>query len=225
MINTKPSVAQKIDYLNPDVPAELPWFDIPLIRATPQNLSGFGELVTDPENHPIEIVQWPAAGWRPVDPGTGNEAGTTKGNFNFWWEGDLLFGRNEAVQDEYLLGWSKNPGDSRRDQQGDQVPDQVLLWHANYHPDGGQLFYPLNHEAFVCPLALPGDDVQPSDFIAFYFDGSQGLYIHPNVWHEGIFPLVPTATFSDEQGRVHGRISCHIAKEFNVFLRVPLRAC
>mgnify|MGYP001038506651 CR=1 FL=1 len=75
-----------------------------------------------------------------------------------------------------------------------------------------------------CPLALPGDDVKPADFVAFYVDGGQGLYIHPNVWHEAVFPLAARASFYDEQGKVHARVSCNIAAEFGVFLAVPLAA-
>ena len=44
---------------------------------------------------------------------------------------------------------------------------RYLLWHCNYHPDGGQLFFPLEKRPFVVPLALPGDDVQPKDFVCF----------------------------------------------------------
>ena len=36
-----------------------------------------------------------------------------------------------------------------------------MLWHCNYHPDGGQLFFPLEARPFLVPLALPGDDVRP----------------------------------------------------------------
>ena len=99
----------------------------------------------------------------------------------------------------------------------------VLLWHANYHPDGGQLFFPIDGISFVAPLALPGDDLAPEQFVAFYIDGGKGLYIHPNVWHEGVFPLADTAKFYDEQGKVHARVSCNIANEFGVLLEVPLR--
>ena len=213
---------EKIDYLSPDVPDELPWLDVPLVRATNENLQGYGQLVDDYRNFPVEIVTWPAPGWRPVDPGTGNEAGTTAGTFSFWWEGDVLFGRNQAVNDQYLLGWSKNPGDAEKNPTEESEHSRVLLWHANYHPDGGQLFFPLDGTPFVIPLALPGDDVKPEDFVAFYVDEGQGLYIHPNVWHEGVFSLADEASFYDEQGKVHGRISCNIAKEFGVFLSVAL---
>jgi ureidoglycolate hydrolase len=97
-----------------------------------------------------------------------------------------------------------------------------LLWHANYHPDGGQLFFPIEGTPFVTPLALPGDDISPDKFVNFYFDGTCGLYIHPNIWHEGIFPLSRKSKFFDKQGSVHARVSVNFAKEFGVFMDVRL---
>ncbi len=213
--------AEKIDYLNPDVPMELPWVDVPLVKATNESLKGYGKLVSDYEDYPIEIVRWPAKGWRPVDLDTGDEAGTVSGIFRCWWEGDVLYGENEAVEDEYILGWSKNLKDIDKLNSFDIDHSNVILWHANYHPDGGQLFYPLDDIPFVIPLALPGDDVKPSSFKAFYVERG-GVYIHPNVWHEGVFPTTVAAEFYGEQGLVHARISCNIAKEFGVFLNIPL---
>jgi hypothetical protein len=212
------------DYLAPDIPDALPWHEVPVVRATPESLKGYGTLVDDYRNYPIEIVTWPVAGWRRCDPGTGNEGGTTRGIFDFWWEGDTLFGRNQAVAaNHYLLGWSCNPGEARRaGNPGDR--SRILLWHANYHPDGGQLFFPLDGQPFLAPLALPGDDVKPEHFVAFYVDGGKGLYLHPNVWHEAVFPLAERASFYDEQGKVHARVSCNLAREFGVLLSVPLRA-
>lgn len=216
------SASKAVDYLSPDVPSELPWFETPLVRATAENLAGYGELVDDIASADVEIVTWPASGWRPVDAGTGNEAGTTKGIFEVWWTGDTLWGHNEAVDDRYLFGWSKNPGEARLEGPPVASPEQLLLWHVNYHPDGGQLFFPLDRTPFVTALALPGDDVTPQSFTTFYFDGSQGLCIKPGVWHEGIFPLAPRARFYDEQGRIHARVSCNFAEEFGVFLSLPL---
>ena len=63
---------------------------------------------------------------------------------------------------------------------------------------------------------LPGDDVRPEHFKAFWFDGSKGLYIHPNVWHEAVFPVGETGRFFDRQGKVHARINCEIAEEFGI---------
>lgn len=212
----------EIDYLAPDVPATLPWHTSTIVKATPESLKGYGVLVDDYKNFPLEIVTWPKEGGRPIDFGTGNQAGTKNGIFDFWWEGDFFFGKNHAVNDEYLLGWAVNPGDADRNKTNTEVPKQVLLWHANYHPDGGQLFFPLDGSPYIVPLALPGDDVTPAKFVSFYFDGSQGVYIHPNVWHEGIFPLALKASFYDAQGSVHARVSVNFPAEFDLFLEVPL---
>lgn len=212
----------KIDYLNPKIPPKTEFFDLPVIPASEDSLAGFGKLVSKEEylNYQIEIVRWPAPGWRQVDEGTGDEAGTVSGDFEFYWEGDFLKGKNHAVNSEYVFGWSKAPEIASI--QSTEKPEQVLLWHANYHPDGGQLFFPLNGESFITALALPGDDVTPKDFKAFRIDGSMGMYIHPNVWHEAIVPFAQRATFYDEQGAVHARVSVDFPKEFGVMLRIPL---
>ena len=208
--------------LSPTLHDRLKSHPVPLIEASAATLAGLGELVSDPERHPVEIVTWPALGSRPVDPGTGNEAGTTEGVFRFWWDGEVYRGANEAVADAYLLGWSVPPLAARAGIQG-ITHDQVLLWHVNYHPDGGQLFFPLERRPFVVPLAPPGDDLRPDHFKAFWFDGARGLYIHPGVWHEAVFLADDEGRFFDKQGKVHARISCDFTKEFDCLLEVPLR--
>ncbi|WP_350333588.1 ureidoglycolate lyase [Coralliovum pocilloporae] len=196
-------------------------FRVPLVKATDESVREYGYLVDDPDNFEIEIVRWPAQGWRPVDDGTGDEAGWVEGTFHGEWKGDILYGVNEAVNGNYVLGWSTDPQKASDKEQ--TVPrDQVLLWHMNYHPDGGQMFYPLDNKPFVVPVALPGDDLTPDKVIAFWCDGSRGLYIHPNIWHEGIFPVHDRQRFQDRQGRVHARVSCDIGREFGVYLSVPL---
>ena len=176
-----------IDYLNPALPSGLRRVSMPVVDATPATLDGFGRLVADPRECSIEIVQWPAVGSRPIDSGTGDEAGTTEGTFVSEWRGDILYGRNEAVGGHYILAYAKEPEAARDDNAN--APERMLLWHANYHPDGGQLFFPLDPRPFYVPLALPGDDIAPEKFVCFRFDGQQGLYIHPNIWHEGVFTL------------------------------------
>jgi ureidoglycolate lyase len=197
--------------------------ELPLVRATSATLSGYGRLVDDPAEAEIEIVAWPATGRRPVDPGTGNQGGLAEGVFEFWWTGEVLYGRNRAVDDSYLLGWSRRPEaaseSAERSERG-----RVLIWHANYHPDGGQQFFPREPVPFVVPLALPGDEVTPQDFVAFYCDGTQGLYIHPGIWHEAVFSLAERSSFDDKQGKVHARVSVNFVEEFGVLLSVPLRA-
>lgn len=80
----------------------------------------------------------------------------------------------------------------------------------------------MENQPFVVPLALPGDDLKLDKVIAFWFDGASGLYIHPNIWHEDLFPIENKHRFLDRQGRVHGRVSCDFGEEFGVYLSVPL---
>ena len=208
------------DYLNPALPANLARVRMPVVEATVQTLEGYGRLIEDPEKCKIEIVRWRASGWRAVDEDSGDEGGTTAGVFVSEWQGDVLFGRNEAVNGEYILAYGTEPGMADRTHRRD--PERILLWHANYHPDGGQLFFPLEREPFVVPLALRGNDVRPQDFVCFRFDGGQGLYIHPNTWHEGVFSLRGTRRFLDRQGAVHARVSIDFAREFGCLLEALL---
>ena len=212
-----PAVA---DYLNPELPAGLRRIVMPVVDATPAALEGYGVPVDDPASCPIEIVRWPAQGRRPVDSDTGDEGGTTEGTFVSEWKGDILFGRNDAVGGHYILAYAEDP--VRADPGHERDPRRILLWHANYHPDGGQLFFPLDRRPFLVPLALPGDDVQPADFVCFRFDGCQGLYIHPNIWHEGVFPTAGKQRFFDKQGAVHARVSVDFAREFACLLEAPI---
>jgi hypothetical protein len=212
-----PAVA---DYLNPDIPAGLRRVAIPVVDATPASLDGYGRLVDDPATCAIEIVRWPAQGRRPVDPDTGDEGGTTEGTFISEWQGDILFGRNDAVGGHYILAYADEPATADRGHSRD--PARILLWHANYHPDGGQLFFPLDKKPFLVPLALPGDDIEPTDFVCFRFDGSRGLYIHPNIWHEGVFTTRGTQRFFDKQGAVHARVSVDFAREFGCLVEAPI---
>lgn len=217
----------------PDAPAQktdaIGAIDIPIVRATPENLEGLGVMISDPDEIAVEIVKWPQPGWRELDPGTGDEGGTTEGLFEFWWENNVLSARNEAVNDQYTMAadarWPEafDPDVAKTISEADEDRKAALLFHANYHPDGGQLFFPMTQSPFVAPLAPPsGDDVRPEDFTAYWFDGTQGLYIHPNVWHETMLPTVKRATFFDRQGKVHARISVDFPDEFGAYLRVPM---
>ena len=214
------SAPRTFDYLNPKLPAGLSRVPMPVIDASPETLEGFGRLVDDRTRCAVEIVRWPAQGWRAVDADTGDQGGTTEGVFVSEWQGDILLGRNDAVGGEYILAYATEP--ARADRTHHRDPGCILLWHANYHPDGGQLFFPLDASPYVVPRALPGDDVRPEDFVCFRCDGRQGLYIHPNVWHEGVFARRGTQRFFDKQGAVHARVSIDFAREFGCLLEAAL---
>jgi len=196
--------------------------ETPVRLASDASLQGYGCLVDDPRSFPIEIVRWPAQGWRPIDANSGDQGGITEGLFEFWWKGETLYARNNAVGDSYLFGWSNWPEEAN-ELATRTLRERALIWRANYHPDGGQLFYPLHGQSFIVPLALPGDDVTPERFTSFWCDGQRGLYLHPNVWHGAVVPLDEHAEFLDRQGRVHARVSVDFAKEFGCYLSAPLQ--
>jgi ureidoglycolate lyase len=195
------------------------YVEAPVVEATDESLRGYGCLVDQPAEFPIEIVRWPAPGWRPVDHNSGDQGGITEGLFEFWWKEQTLYARNHAVGDSYLFGWSRWPDEPAAPAAG---RERALHWRANYHPDGGQLFYPQGDGPFVIPLALAGDDVTPEKFITFWCDGTRGLYIHPSIWHGALVPIADQARFLDRQGRVHARISVNFPKEFGCYLATPL---
>jgi len=213
-------MAAIIDYLTPDLPGELARVRMPVVDATAASLEGYGHLVDDPSKCKIQIVRWPAQGTRPVDLDTGDQGGTTEGTFFSEWKGDILYGRNSAVGGHYILAYGDEP--DRADESHSRAPRRILLWHANYHPDGGQQFFPLDSKPFLVPLALPGDDIRPEQFVCFRFDGSRGLYIHPDVWHEGVFATSGSQRFFDQQGAVHARVSVDFAREFGCLLEAPI---
>lgn len=139
---------EPIDYLNPNLPDGLRRISMPVVQATTESLKGFGRLVSDPATCQVEIVRWPSVGRRPIDLDTGDQAGTTEGVFTSEWQGDVLYGQNEAVGGHYVLAYATEPSQARKDHS--QVPGRMLLWHANYHPDGGQLFFRLTIARFMC---------------------------------------------------------------------------
>src|SRR5215470_8612295 len=110
---------------------------MPTVDAPSHRLAGYGRLVDDPGDCRIEIVRWPAQGSRPIDAETGDQGGTTEGVFVSEWRGDILYGRNEAVSGHYILAYAVLP--ELASTEHDKSPRRMMLWHANYHPDGGQL--------------------------------------------------------------------------------------
>ena len=212
------AMAHAPDYLNPAAPRGMKRVALPVVDATDASLAGCGRLVDDPAA--VEVTRWPAQGWRPVDEDSGDEGGTTEGTFRCEWKGDVLYGRNEAVGGHYVLAYAGEPPDAREDHA--RPPSRLLLRHANYPPDGGQLFFPLDARPSFVPLALPGDDVRPERFVAFRFDGTRGLSIHANIRREGVFAVAGAQRFFDRQGAVHARASVDFPRGFGCLLEVPL---
>lgn len=195
--------------------------EVSLIRATAQSLEGYARIERSYEEARVEIVTWPQRGWRPIVPGTGNQGGVTQGDFVMRYAGEKMLAYNHAVDGYYVTGWFADPATAREDA-ADVDRSRILVREANYHPDGGQVFFPRRKSPFVALLALPGDDIGPDDFVAFYCDGTFGINLHPGVWHQPVFPLADNVTFDDKQGRVHACIAVDFVVEFGCYLSVPL---
>ena len=77
-------VFTKKNFRNREFPGGLNIVDVPLVEATKEDsLEGYRPIIHDPEDFTVakgtfEIVPWPTQGWRKLDPGTGDEAGTTE---------------------------------------------------------------------------------------------------------------------------------------------------
>jgi len=217
---------------------QLEVIDVPVtIVSSDKDLEGYGKLVDDPinftvENDNFEIVKWPLKGWRNLDPNTGDEGGTVEGNFEVNWKGDFYYGKNLAIvtdNNTYLDGlgtkdW-KRANEKARIEQGSE---NIYLWMSDYHPDGGQLFFPKDAKIpfFVClGQSKYGDDIKPEHMRGFYIPAGKGVYIHPGTWHNGIYVERnhTPATFFTRQGRVHARVSCSWVQEFGSILRLPLQ--
>lgn len=196
---------------------------VPLVRATAESLVGYAKIEHSFEEAVVEIVPWPAPGWRPLVAGTGNEGGITQGDFVMKYAGEKMLAYNHAVDGYYVTGWFADPASANESaQQVDRT--RIFVREANYHPDGSQVFYPRDRQPFVALLALPGDDVRPEDFVAFYCDGSFGINLLPSVWHQPVFPLADQVVFDDKQGKVHACIAVDFVVEFSCYLSVPLMA-
>lgn len=74
------------NFRNPELPPNLKVLDVPLEVATDASLQGYGKLIHSRDEICVkegnfEIKPWPVSGWRQLDPGTGDEAGTTEGAY------------------------------------------------------------------------------------------------------------------------------------------------
>ena len=195
---------------------------VPLVAATAVALRGYARIVTDFAAGRVTIVTWPQPSWRPVVSGTGNEGGIVEDSFEMVRRGEIQHAVNHAVGRSYITGWFADPATASASR-APRDTSRIFTHEANYHPDGGQIFFPRDGAPFVALLARPGDDVTPDDFVAFHCDGSFGIHIDPGIWHQPMFPVGERAHFEDKQGRVHACIAVDFVSEFGCYLEVPLQ--
>ena len=194
----------------------------PLVEATEKALEGYGALVADPRSFPIEIVRWPAQGWRPIDENSGNQGGVTEGIFEFWWKGEILFARNNAVGDSYLFGWSNWPEEARA---------EAPAARASTLTSGGPTTIRTAASSSIPCMASPSSCLSPcrammSPRIDSPRSGATELAVSTSTRTSGMARSCRSADhaeFLDRQGRVHARVSVDFAKEFGCYLAAPLR--
>lgn len=186
-------------------------YELPVVIATEESLRGLATVVYDFDAEEVLQVQWPYTGTRSLDPDTGF-GGVVSGLFSFNWVDGKLKATNESVGGRYTVCTSDDKW--------------IYTQEANYHPDGGQVVCPVEPDLlipFYVVLAPPGDDVTPENFIAFYCDGTFGIQILPNVWHQPVIPasIGDSIHFNNKQGSIHGCVEVNTLKEFGKWLVIP----
>lgn len=184
---------------------------VPLKVATEENTRHFGRFVTDFKKEEVWLSPWPRPDWRPIRRGTEIFTEIETREVRNKWEGEKWRSITKNRDEAFLP-----PGVATEDR------GHVLSRMANYHPSGGQVFYPAWGNSFVLVLAQPGDNVKPEDFLAFYFDGKSGFQVNVNVWHQAIFSEEDETFFLTKHSKVHPCIEVDILQEFGRYLKVPL---
>ncbi|WAR17092.1 hypothetical protein MAR_031686, partial [Mya arenaria] len=159
---------------------------IPVVRATKENLSGYGRFVTNFDEEKVEINPWPVTGPRKARPGTDIIPGVDCSQLTFKYEGNKYV----SVKD---IGRRMEVGTICEEEQS---PDNkyVLVSEITFHPDCGEVFYPKNGDPFITVLALPGDDFGKTE--------------------RGMYTFGSSAEFLGKQGVLHCVIAANFEKEF-----------
>lgn len=207
------------DYKDPGL-VVYPRHKVRIIVATPENFAEYGNFVDNYDDEKVIIEPWNVSGWRSLMDGTGRDGGITEGEFDYWQDGLYYYAKNNAVGGDYVI--ARKNVDSETDLLDNGKRPNILTREANYHPDGGQVFYPLDKSPFVLMLALPGDDITLNSFIGFYFDGTKGCQIKPNIWHQPVFTLNKESKFMTKQGKVHACVGVDTIEEFGHWLELDL---
>ena len=108
----------------------------------------------------------------------------------------------------------------------DLMPDNIVAFIGDIFGRHGADSYlgeqVTTYEHMLQGALLAEEANAPDALIAGILLHDIGHYVHPDIWHEGLFPIYNKHRFLDRQGRVHGRVSCDFGEEFGVYLSVPL---
>lgn len=104
----------------------IPFINIPYIIADHSSIKGYGRFVDNDAQ--VRIEKWPTKFRNVIG---GNGGGVVEGDFICKWIDDKVRVVNKAVANDYPKGW--------RDKNG-----SIFTQGADYHPDGEQIFIPLD---------------------------------------------------------------------------------
>jgi len=193
---------------------------VPVIKITKNNLNeldGYCSIVEDYSKTNVINVTWPKLEGRPLYENTGNQSLPTEGIFEFNYKDNYCFATNHCVPDgKYTTGFITKSNDTNN--------TYICTAEANYHPCGGQIIYPYQEEQipFIILLSKTGDNIKPSDFVAFHCDGTFGIQILPHVWHQPAFPMKNNSKFHNKQCSVHACVIVNTINEFNTLLQIDI---
>ena len=188
---------------------------VPTIAGTRESLRGLAKIVTDFDKERVINVTWPKTRGRMVQPGTGDQAAPTEGEFVVNRQLRLVEVTNTAVRDgDYTTGMALNPG------------GQIWVREANYHPCGGQIVFPSVPSAdsfYYVLLGPPGDDVDHTQFRCFRIPGNIGIQILPGVWHQPVYPSqIGETRFRNKQCSVHACVVMDTILERNLVFAIDI---
>ena len=193
-----PAVA---DYLSPDLPPGLRRVVMPVVDATPAALDGYGHLVDDPTalQRSRSCAGRRRAGGRSI-PTPATRAARREGTFVSEWKGDILYGRNDAVGGHYILAYAAEPA-ARRPQRTAAIRCAFCSGTPTTIRTAASSSFRSTRSRSWCRWRCPATTCSPQDFVCFRFDGRCGLYIHPDIWHEGVFATARHAALLRQAGR------------------------
>lgn len=210
-----------------EIPKDINIYDVPIVQANEENIKKYGRFVKDFKNEKVINVQWPKEKklvlkdgqyryTRDIDKSTGLEALPTQGVFNSYYNNNYFYSENTSVKNgKYIIGVRPET-------------EKNLCFYTsemNYHLDGGQCIYNINQEPFLLLLSKSDDFIKPEDCILFYFDGTLGFQIYPNIWHQPMYPLVKplvNVVSKNKQTSVHSCVTVNFLEEFNTLLKIDI---
>jgi len=200
------------EFFSEKIPDYLSVVEVPVISGTEETLKDYCNIVENYNDTKVINNKWPKVKGRPIDDNTGDQALPTEGIFEFKYDEKFCYAKNNSVPNgDYITGVIN------------KTRTAIYTREANYHPCGGQIVYPYNgNEPFIMLLSKACDDIVPHDFVAFFCNGSFGVQILPNVWHQPVYPMTNNVEFLNKQCSVHACVTIDTIKEFNTLLKIDI---